>query len=238
MVYHTGEGPSVGVALGQANGDDKLKGGTGKTETDITAVTGFFSSDLADNVAFDGLVSYGWGDIDTSRNLASFSATATGETDSKSWGVAGRLSAWFDTGGEATIAPYLGIDYRHSKVDGYTEAGAGSLGLIVPEQKRKNANAEVGAALALPLGGATARISAGWQQRLSGKATAVATRLVGSAVGFSTPILGLPKSAGKIGAAIAGEFNAGVSGSLGYRGLIGASRMNLHAVEARIAVRF
>lgn len=238
--FNSGDGMSAGLAIGQANGEDKIKNNGGKVEVDVTTVSGFFSTKASDSVALDLVVGYGWGDIDSSRNLATFNAVAEGESDSNNWGITAKVSSMMDMGGNATLLPYLMLDYRDSKVGNYTETGAGSLGLIVPDHKRKNSNAEIGGTAAIPLDGdnLTARLQLAWQQRLSGKADTISTRLVGSAVAFDTTFLGLPKSAAKMGASLNAKLGDGVVGALGYRGLLGGSRIDLHAIEARLSMTF
>jgi len=239
LEFNAGDGLSAGIALGQANGEDKIKNGGGTVEADVTTLTGFFSTE-ADQVAFDVVLGYGWGDIDSSRNLAFFSRVATAETDSKNWGVTFKASGNVDMGGSVTLLPYLLLDYRDSKIGNYTEAGAGALGLIVPDHKRKNGNIEIGGTAAIPLDGdkVSARLQLAWMQRIEGKSQTISTRLVGSGIAFNTVFLGMPKSAARMGASLNARMGDGVMGSIGYRGMLGGTRTDMHAVEARLSMAF
>ncbi len=238
--FTSGDGISSGIAIGQANGEDKIKNGGGKVEVDVTTISAFFSTKASDTVAFDVVAGYGWGDIDSARNLGTFNAVAMSETDSNNWGIAFKASGSVDMGGTTKLLPYLMLDYRDSKVGNYTETGAGSLGLIVPDHKRKNGNLEIGGTAVVPLDGdkVSARLQLAWQQRVEGKSSTIATRLVGSGAAFNTTFLGLPKGAAKLGAAVNADLGDGISGSFGYRGMLGGSRIDLHAIEARLAMAF
>ncbi|MSO99091.1 MAG: autotransporter domain-containing protein [Rhodospirillaceae bacterium] len=232
-----------GLALGYAQGKNNIKNNLGTIEGDTTSVQGFFSSDLGGSgLALDGVVGYGRNDIDTERNIPTFTQRAVGGTKAKTWSVALRASSQVKLSEDAIFQPYLLLDHQSADIDGYSESGAGSLGLIVSDHKRKNTKGEIGGAFATSgKSGSTtvtARLTAGLQHRLSGGDTAITTRLVGSAVTFATPILAPAKSAGRIGASITAAMNDGLIASFGYRGLVGSKRYGNHAVELRMSMGF
>ena len=232
-----------GLALGYAQGKNNIKNNLGTIEGDTTSVQGFFSSDLGGSgLALDGVVGYGWNDIDTERNIPTFTQRAIGGTKAKTWSIALKASSQVKLSEDAIFQPYLLLDHQNADIDGYSEAGAGSLGLIVSDHKRKNTKGEIGGAFATSgKSGSTmvtARLTAGLQHRLSGGDTAITTRLVGSAVTFATPILAPAKSAGRIGASITAAMNDGLIASFGYRGLVGSKRYGNHAVELRMSMGF
>lgn len=236
--YGLTDGAHAGLAVGYADGKDKFDNGAGETTAKTTSLNAFASTG-GDGVVFTGIAGYGWSKLDTSRNLSGAARTAASSHDAKTWALAAKVSVPLSLGGDTKIAPYGQIDLQESTIDGYAETGAGSLGLRVPKQTVKSASAEIGAAVALPLsaepGGLTARLQAGWRQRLNDGGDAFATSFAGSPVGFVTTVESPGRSAAHISASISGALAPNLTLSAGYRGLIG-SHADAHMVQLRLAL--
>lgn len=240
--YAVGANGSAGIALGYADGKDKLSNNGGRSIVKTTALQGFFSSELGSNLSLDGAASYGWTKVNNVRALTSLSRTATSTPKGKSWSGALKLSSSVDMGGDAKLSPYAMVDHQSARINGYSEAGAGALGLVVPKLTTKNSAAEIGASFAAPTkqswGVLVPRLLVGAHYVFDETAGSFNTQLVGSSVAFATPIQHPGKTAARVEASISGEMTTGLVATLGYRGMVGASGQSNHGLEGRLAFKF
>lgn len=228
-----------GLTVGYADAQDTFRAGLGKTKARIVSVQPFLSGALGDTgVSWDAVVGYGWSKIDSTRQIPSLGLTATSSPSGTVWSAALKASKILALGKQAKVIPYALIDSQEAKVDAYSEAGAGSAGLVIPRLTTKNTAIEGGATLILPItipsGNLTARLQAGWNALLEGGGKTFSTHLVGSAVAFDTHFAELGKNAAHLEAALTTTMANGLSATLGYRGLFGTDRVVIQAIEARI----
>ena len=78
-----------------------------------------------------GYAGYGWHHLDITRTGVADPLTAS--PHAKSW-VAGGRAGYLSSLGPVRIGPVVGLDYAHSKLDGYTETGDVAAALIVGSQ--------------------------------------------------------------------------------------------------------
>ncbi|MDX2144650.1 MAG: autotransporter domain-containing protein [Rhodospirillaceae bacterium] len=231
------DGGRAGLALGYAAGEEKLRQSLGKTEVDTIAVQGFFTAALAEDFYVDGTLGYGWSDIDTSRALPTLARTATSSHDGNVWSAALKLSKEFEMGNDGVAAPYGAIEYQKSDIDGYTEGGAGALGLVVPSLDTKEAAIEAGASFSMPSkqswGTLAPRILLGWRHVIDETNGTFNATVVGSSVAFATPIAHPGAGSARIEASLVGSMNDGPTISFGYRGRVAGSGQDIHALELR-----
>ncbi|MFW6358312.1 MAG: autotransporter domain-containing protein [Chroococcales cyanobacterium] len=140
-----GENIIVGVAYGLVSGESDLNDNLGDVEIDGSAISGY-GSYITDTFYADAVVSFGTLDLEISRNVGFDNRTATADTE------ADQLSIDVNSGlnfGNATqgfaFVPNVGVRYDRVDLDDYTEAGAGSLNLVVREQEIESAIFSVGA---------------------------------------------------------------------------------------------
>ena len=240
--YAMGSNASAGLALGYADGEDKLSNGGGRSKVKTTSLQGFFASELSDNVALDGSLGYGWVKVNTTRAITSLARTATSAPKGTTWSGVLKLSTQVDVGGDAVMSPYVLVDHQNASIKGYAETGAGALGLVVPKLKTKNSAAEIGATFASPAqqswGVLTPRLTVGAHYVFDETGGAFSTQLVGSTVAFATPVQHPGKTAAHVEASISAAMTTGMVASVGYRGLVGASDQSNHALEARVSFKF
>lgn len=236
--YGLADGLSAGLGVGYADGKDKFKNSVGKTDARTISVLTHIAA-TSDGVSFAAVAGYGWNKFDTSRTLSSLSRTATASHDGKTWSLGAKVAVDLDLGNDVTVSPYGVFDTQHSKIDGYTEAGANAAGLIVPNQKVNDTGVEAGAALTVPLGAddtTVGRLQLGWRYLLNGGRDNVALRLVGSTVGFNGSVFSASNNTAHIGGSLESKFTDTLSGSIGYQGNI-SGRASNHAIEARLTLR-
>jgi outer membrane autotransporter protein len=147
--YRVSNNSVLGAALSYGSSSVDFKADDGKLDTDSFSLSLYGSAYAAKNFYFDGIVNYQNSSYDAFRNityvdgLGLVSADASGDTDGTT--LSGGLSAGYDfLLGGLTISPNLGFFYIDSRIDGFTEAGAGGLNLIYDEQKFKSMTGNAG----------------------------------------------------------------------------------------------
>ncbi len=235
--YGMGGKANVGLSVGYADGKDEFRNDLGETDVKTTAVQAHFSG--GEQVLFSAALGYGWVSADTSRAITSLARTATGTHDGKVMSMGAKVSMPLKLDGDSTIAPYGLIDYQSAKMDGYTETGANSVGLVVGEHKEKSSAAELGAAFEVPMGAGDAahvRLLAGYRYLLEDGKDTLETRFVGSAATFNTLVRSPGINGVRVGANLSAKMSDNMSFSAGYNGTI-SSRTKLHALEARLTLK-
>ena len=231
--YGLNEAVKVGIAVGFADGKDTFKSGLGTTDVTTTAGLAYIAS-TSDRLILQAVAGYGISKIETRRNIAFLSRTASSNHDGSGWSLAAKVAVPFHLNADMTLAPYALIDTQNAHVDAYAETGANSVGLMVDAYRDKDVAVETGAMFRAPVGpNFTARLEAGWRQSLDKGGENVLASLTGSPVKFSTDILGRSPGAAHIGASFATTFNGLLDGEAGYRGYI-SGRATINVLEARI----
>ncbi|MEN8130590.1 MAG: autotransporter outer membrane beta-barrel domain-containing protein [Pseudomonadota bacterium] len=152
----------LGLAGGYSNLDVDIESTTGRSGGDVEAdgysfsVYGLY---YLDEFYFNGVVSYGFNDYDTSRGVVipsnnpsrdPIDATASATTDSDQISLAGTVGYEFSRDA-MTFGPYLRGDYLDVDIDGYTESGAGGLNLVIDKQSLKSLTSALGGQLSYSL---------------------------------------------------------------------------------------
>ncbi len=236
--YGMGGGASAGLAVGYADGKDEFRNSLGETNVRTTSVQAHFAGG-GDGVNFSAVAGYGFVKADTSRAITSLGRTAAGEHDGSVFSIGAKVSVPLELDGDSTIAPYGLLDYHTAKMDGYTETGANSVSLVVPDHKEKQAAAEIGAGFHVPMGAddtTSIHLSAGYRYLLEDGKSTMQTRFVGSAATFTTLIRSPGMSGVRAGVNLVAKMSDNMSISAGYNGMI-SSRTKLHALEARLTFR-
>jgi len=241
--YRFGDDGSIGLALGYADGKEKLRGGLGRSDIKTISVQGYFSARLGGSgLALDGAAGYGWIDLDTRRVIPSLSRTATSSHDGNAWSAVLKVSGSVDMGSDTVLAPYAAVDRQEANIDGYTETGAGAVGLVVPDLDTSRSALEAGATFAAPSqqswGALMPRLLVAAHHAIDTGDEAFSARLSGSTVGFVAPIQRSGKTAARLEASLVAETTEGITAAFSYRGLVGAKDQSNHAVEARVRVKF
>jgi hypothetical protein len=224
-----------GLALGYADARDTFDAGLGKTKTKTTSLHAFLSDELGDTgVVVDAVAGYGWSDVNSTRVIPSLARTAVAMPTGNAWAVTLKASKVMALG-NSTLIPYAMLDRQEGSVDAYTEVSAASVGLMIPKRDTANSAIEGGATLVHRVqagpGNLTFRLQAGWHYLLEDGGETFAAHLVGSPVAFGTVVAGPGRSAAHVEASLTHVNAGGLMASLGYRGLLGASGMTIHAVE-------
>jgi uncharacterized protein YhjY with autotransporter beta-barrel domain len=132
---------SVSGSIGNSKVDFDNNGGDTEADNYAFALYGSFYTEDAAYV--DGIVSYGWSDIDSKRNIVyddvngGVNRRAKGNTDGDQYYVSMNAGYIFNTGGW-TLDPAARFFYMDGQIDGYQEQGAGGLDLAYGKQDFKS----------------------------------------------------------------------------------------------------
>lgn len=232
------EGGTAGIAVAYADGNDEFRDGLGETGTQTTAVKAYVAT-RGDGFMFAAAGGYGWVKVDSVRAIPSLSRTATSQHDGSVWSIAAKVSMPYELDGDSSLAPYGQLDYETATIDAYQEAGAGSVGLVVPEHKEKQAAAELGLGFHAAMSENNSlgvSLSAGWRYLIEDGKSSIQTRFVGSPTTFTTLVRSPGMSGVHAGAHLTARVTDNMFISAGYNGII-SSRTSMHGLEARLTLR-
>jgi len=155
---------SGGVALGADTelGHGLVAGAAfGYLHTDIDTAEGDLDVDNFQGAVYggwtqaatylNGSATFGYHDSDGKRRVVvgGFNETARADFDGWTAGFSGEGGRSFALSGEATLTPFLGLDYNHLRRNDFTETGAGSANLTVDDEDQDSLRSSLG----LRLGG-------------------------------------------------------------------------------------
>jgi uncharacterized protein with beta-barrel porin domain len=131
-----GDSLRLGLAQGFSWGRIRSKDNSGRT--DITSYqTGLYGEYEGKKLPYvlDAILTYGYNDYDSSRNVVFGGINRTASSDYSGQ----QLSSYFEAGykfkhNNFDIIPLVALNYTHLRIAGYTETGAGALGLTVDAQ--------------------------------------------------------------------------------------------------------
>jgi outer membrane autotransporter protein len=240
--FQINENAFAGFALGYTDSRDTFNDGAGRTTSRTTSAHAFVSAQLGTSgIVLDGAAGYGWGRIDSTRNLTSLNRAATASPDARVWSAALKASRALTLRNQATLIPYAQVDIHEATADGYTESGAGAANLVIPERTTRNSSFEGGLTLIMPIkassGAVAARLQAGWHHLMENGADTFSTRLTGSPIAFDTEVDGLGRDSAHVEAALNAMLSHDLLATLGYRGMLGAGGQTTHAIEARFVLK-
>ncbi len=126
----------LGLAQGYSEGRIRSKDNSGRTRIK-SYQTGFYGEYNDDDKPYvvDTVLSFGYNDYDSSRQVAigTIERTASSDYDGQ------QFSGYLETGykvkkWDLSIIPLLAMNYTYLHLDGYTESGAGAMDLAVKTQ--------------------------------------------------------------------------------------------------------
>src|SRR5690606_38146153 len=126
------------------------RAGLDRTEAKTTSILAHASA-ANEQFVVSIVGAYGWSKFDVSREIESLSRTARSSHTGEVWSLGAKVSAPLAYRGSAVVAPYVALDMQRAAINGYTETGAGSIGLAVRERKDENSAVEAGASMRVPL---------------------------------------------------------------------------------------
>ncbi|TXS95351.1 tandem-95 repeat protein [Parahaliea maris] len=220
------------VSLGQSEVDFANNGG--ETTTDNYSVA-LYGSLYSGNGYLDGIVSYGWSDVETERNIfyTDFGGTvdrvAEGSSDGDEYYISFNAGYNFNWGA-LNVDPLARFFYLDGSVDPFTETGAGGWNLAIDEQEFESLSLSAGGQVSytfLPSWGViTPYLRIEYTREFEDSAGGVRYRFANDPLGQFNDTNGMRIEADDpdtgymvYGAGVAAQFIHGISGFVNYQAL-------------------
>jgi outer membrane autotransporter protein len=206
------------------------------------------------NFYVDGIVTFGWSDVDIDRTIrytiaavdgtTSVSQTARGDTDTKQYSLGFGVGYDFNAGGW-TLSPLVRVNYIRLDIDGYeetidnTNAGFG-WALAFDDQDVESLTSVVGGqisyAISTAFGVLLPQVRGEWEHEFKDDRRTLTARFVhdpaGADILFSTDAP--DRDFFNIGAGLSAVFRGGVSAFAYYETVLGLEDVTRHAVTVGV----
>lgn len=228
---------AVGVAAGYSDADGDVEGAINNLDIKSTIVTATSKYDGASGLFAHGAVTYLDNEWEYDRDAGAL--TASGDVDGSTWIAAARVgqSLLF---GPNIVTPFAGLIFGETRVDGYTETGAGNINLIVPSHTLQSLEGELGLRLTRALFHSAGTRVVGYvggsvRHHFDDDDQRLATTFVSGASPFSSSIEGFDGTTGAVEAGLSGTVGEGLNVSADYRGVFGDDAEQ-HVASGRLKV--
>jgi outer membrane autotransporter protein len=220
----------LGAALGYSKFDSDLADG-GATRSKTLTLTGYGSHYFSDQFYADARFTFGNASFDTVRRIRfsyqnfSIDKTAFGSTDARQYALGAGMGYHLQKGAW-TITPNANFRYFRSKVDGYTETGAGANNVIFGNQTvdsmQYNLGVQIGRPISLSHGVLAPQFDLSYGNESKNADFALNARLVGTTSAgqnFVVRAQDADKSYGNVGIGFVYVTSNGKQAYLNYRRL-------------------
>lgn len=143
----TSAGGEYGVGFGYGRVDTSARGTPEKAKAN-TYMVGAFARQAFGQAHVAAQVVFGWSNWEATRDMPLFSRTATADFDSKETRFILQGGYDFPIGMNVVATPFARVDLRHYSFDGFTEEGAGGIGLDVQSRSKTVLSPELGVKVA------------------------------------------------------------------------------------------
>lgn len=224
----------AGASVSMGQSDVEFADNAGETTTDNYAVA-VYGSLYSGSGYLDGIVSYGWSDVETERNIVyqDFGGTvdrvAEGNTDGSEYYISLNLGYNFNWGG-LNIDPLARFFYLDGEFDPFQESGAGGWDLDIAEQTLESTSLSAGGQISYTLlpswGVLTPYLRVEYTREFEDSADGIRYRFVNDPGGAFDDTNGMviegddPDTSYMVyGAGVTAQFIHGISGFVTYQAL-------------------
>ncbi|WP_116364642.1 Ig-like domain-containing protein [Parahaliea mediterranea] len=241
------------ISVGQSDVEFANNGGETRTDNYSLAVYGSLYSGSG---YIDGILSYGWADVETERNIVytDFGGTvdrvAEGSSDGDEYYISFNAGYNFNWGG-LNVDPLVRFFYLDGAVDPFSETGAGGWNLDIDEQAFESMSISAGGQISytfLPSWGViTPYLRVEYTREFEDSAGGVRYRFANDPLGEFNDTNGMMIEADDpdtgymvYGAGVAAQFIHGISGFINYQTLGSYDNLNgeILSIGARWEARF
>ena len=193
-------------------------------------------------IDIEGSVGYGYQDIETTRTIAvgAFAATADADYDAHS-AFASLEASTTRTAGHLVFRPFAGATYVYTDVDGFSETGAGTAGLVNDGEEYSSLIGRLGVQVSTQFDVAGRPVvpsaSLAWAREFGDVTQSSDFTFVGGGGSFETWAPARGRDNAEIGLGVAALVSEGVSAHLGYQGNISAKDED-SALSAGIRIKW
>ena len=218
--YRVSRNFTVGMAFTSAQGTTMLNDDRGKIVMDGSALSAYGSYRLG-RFFTEGLVSYGWNQLETTRNVKvkGFNE-ANGTTGGQQVGA--QVKAGYELGSNNwSIVPTIGVSYSKANLNGYNERNADVVNLNVGAQSSSSVALNTGLRLAYDfrssLGTITPYVSANYSRDLTDGSREITTELATqSGIANRTRVSGGDRDVVRLGLGVNARLMNALTLNLGY----------------------
>jgi outer membrane autotransporter protein len=149
--YRFGENLVAGVAAGFSRTDDDFDRSAGDLETDVWSGS-LYASWSPGAWYVDGIFTLSGIDYDLRRRISypTVERTATGDADGWEWAASVGGGYNFQRGG-LSFGPHLRVEYVDTRIDSFSEGGAGGLNLVYDDQNVQSLVSDLGLNASYPI---------------------------------------------------------------------------------------
>ncbi|MEZ5971721.1 MAG: autotransporter domain-containing protein [Hyphomonadaceae bacterium] len=228
---------TLGVAAGFSTGDVESDSQNDRAESDSLHLAGYVQGS-ANGFDWASGISVGFASLDTAREIAFLSETASGQTDALLFGISFDLAHPFAITEATTVSPYLTLEYYSADRDGYTETGAPGVNQILNGASDDITDVSVGARFAYHSEALVLSGNIGARRRLSELAPTFTAAFEGEPTAPFT-IVGVEEPDLRALLGLEAEWRVNNSSSLriGYDGAFGDGAA-LQSIRASMNMRF
>lgn len=214
---------STGVSVAYLTNDAELGSQDMDRNAYLIGATGRHASDWGIDV--EAAIGYGFQDVDTSRNITigNFAATANADYDAHSFFASVEASTT-RTAGHLAFRPFAGATYVYTDVDGFSETGAGTAGLVNDGEEYSSLVGRLGVEISTQFEVAGRPVvpnaSVAWARELGDVTQSSDFTFVGGGGSFETWAPARGRDSAEIGVGVAALVADNVSAHLGYQGTV------------------
>src|SRR5262249_13090458 len=221
----------------------------GHFTTNGYSFSGYGTYYASERIYLDGIVTYGWNNYKTTRNIsAADTGTGTGLTAKGSPG--GTQFAVSAGGGDnlnfgaLTAGPTARVNYIWSYINNFKESGAGIFDLQVDSQTIKSLTTDFGGQLAyafsLSWGVLQPLVTFEWEHQFLGNSYSVNGNLLADVASttFGTPTNNPDRNYFNLGAALTVTLKRNLSGFISYKAVVGQNLVTNNAFNVGLRYQF
>jgi len=214
---------SAGVSVAYLTNDADLGSQDMDRNAYLIGATGRHASDWG--IDIEGSLGYGFQDVNTSRNITigNFAATANADYDAHSLFASVEAST-MRTAGHLAFRPFADATYVYTDVDGFSETGAGTAGLVNDGEEYSSLVGRLGVKVSTQFEIAGRPVvpnaSVAWARELGDVTQSSDFSFVGGGGSFETWAPARGRDSAEIGVGVAALVADHVSAHLGYQGTV------------------
>jgi outer membrane lipase/esterase len=231
-----------GLAFGYLRTKMNFDSSAGDSSINSYSLSAYTNYYILDPLYVDGIITFGWSDYSTERNIPGATATANGQTNGTQLGISTGTGYNFNAG-PFTFGPTFRVNYVHVHIDSYQESGANPFNLHIGSQTIESVTTQLGGqatyAIGMTWGVLMPLLSANWQHEYKNNSrnttgSVVAQPSTNVVVQTNNP----DRDYGNVGVGVSATFRGGKSAFLHYEEVIGLSNFTNHSFNAGFRLEF
>jgi outer membrane lipase/esterase len=240
---------ALGAAFGYVNTQSELDASAGHFTTNGYSFSGYGTYYASEKIYLDGIVTYGWNNYKTTRNISAsdtgtgVGATAKGSSGGTQFAVSAGGGYNFSFGA-LTAGPTARVNYIWSYIDNFKESGAGIFDLQVSSQTIQSLTTDFGGqvtyAISFSWGVLQPLVNFEWERQYLGSSYLLTGSLLADPLGttFGTPTNNPDRNYFNLGAGFTVTLKRNVSGFFSYKAVVGQNLVTNSAFNVGLRYQF